>query len=268
MSNQENKNTKSEKKLERKKIIKFIVLMVLFGIVGFGFGMGTARMENMLRSESFISGVISVLSTIVPIVYIVINVIVFTVSMLIWRKAKKELDNLNGDEEELLDRIEKRLNRAVIAYNIVTVSNCLFFGALIEISGVPKRAGVNLPYFIFSSVSFVLFFILEIVVAILVMDLIKRINPERNAVSIFDMNYQKQWENSSDEAQKLILYKAAYETYKVTNIVCAVMWLVTLFAQLIYKTGVFPLICICVIWVTLIGVNSITQAKLEGGGTL
>lgn len=257
-------NTKG-KQSERKKIVKFIVSVVAIYAVGYLFGVGMAMAEETLNSQVLLDTVKNILISIIPVIYVGLNLIMFVVGMAIYSKAKKMADNWDGEDEDVIDTVEKKLNVVTVAYNIVTVCDCLLFGAMLQIGELHKGAEANFSMVGFTSVSFIAFTVLNFIVAKLVVDLVKKLNPERRSISVFDMKFQKQWEDSSDEAQKQILYRAGYSAYKATNMVCGVMWGVTLFTQLIYKTGVFPMACVCVIWVTLIGTNSIVSAKLEGG---
>lgn len=265
MSKKENKKGNQS---EGKKIIKFVFGMVAVYVIGYILGMGAAIAEDFLRSDNLLGTVENIFSLVVPVVYVASNLIMFAVGMVIYFRARKMADNWDGEDENVPDIIEQKLNVVTVAYNIVTICNCFFFGAMVEIGKVAKGAEVNIPVSTFTVISFLVFFSFNFIVAKLTVDLIKRLNPERSSVSVFEKNFEKQWEDSSDEAQKQILYKAGYAAYKATNIVCGVMWGITLMAQLIYKTGVFPLACVCIIWVTLIGTNSIVSAKLESGGAV
>ena len=266
MSNQEeNKTTKKENVSEGKKIIKYLIGLAGIFLIGFIGGFAAFEARNILTNEAMLQGILGFVSKVIPAIYVIVNVVVFIVAMTIYSSAKKMADSWNGEEEDTLDMVEKKLNVVTVSCNIVTVINCFFYGAMIEICEMPQVSTMNISLSVFTNISFLGFFAMNLIVAKLVVDLIKRINPEKSAVSLFDKNFEKQWENSSDEAQKMILYKAGYAAYRAANMVCAGMWVITLMAQLIYKIGVFPMFCVCVIWVTLISVNSITQAKLESG---
>jgi len=266
MSNQEkNRTNKKKSTSEGMKIVKFIVSVIALFAAGVIVGIGSAFIEDVLRSETLVNSIIGVMKVVVPVIYVAVNVVVFLVGMSTYVKAKKMIDDWNGEDEEIPAVVEKKLNAVTVAYNIITVCNCFFFGAMVEISKVPQGAEADIPFSTFTTISLLLFLAMNLFVGKLIIDLIKRLNPERKAVSLFEKNFEKQWEDSSDEAQKMILYKAGYAAYKATNVVCAVVWGMTLMAQLVYKTGVFPTFCVCAIWVTLIGVNSYTQAKLESG---
>ncbi len=266
MNNKDKNNTNKKKSTsEGMKIVKFIVGLIAIYAVGVVVGIGTAFIEDVLRSETLVNSIIDVLKVVIPVIYVAVNVIIFLVGMSTYAKTKKMLDGWDGEDEEVPIVVEKKLNNVTVVYNIIMVCNCLFFGAMVEISNVPQGVEADIPFSAFSMISLLLFLAMNLFVGKLVIDLIKRINPERKSVSLFEKDFEKQWEDSSDEAQKMILYKAGYAAYKATNIACSVMWGVTLMAQLIYKTGVFPMLCVCIIWGILIGVNSYTQAKLESG---
>lgn len=267
MSNKENQKGNPS---EGKKFIKYLFVCTGLYVAGYLFGMMTAFAKDILTNENLIAAVESALTKGVPVLFVLLNAVVFTGSMIVYWKAKKMADNWDGEEEEDIDAIEKKLNNIIVAYNIVVILNLFFFGVMVEIAGIAeiaKGTEWNIPYSVFAGAGLLISLGLYMFAAKLVVDLEKRLNPERRQVSIFDMNFEKRWEESSDEAQKQIMYKAGYAAYKAANIVCSVMWGVTLMGQLVYATGVFPMACICIIWGVSIGTFSIVCAKLEGGST-
>jgi len=65
------------------------------------------------------------------------------------------------------------------------------------------------------------------------------------------MKFQKKWEESCDEAEKLKIYKSAFSAYKATNSACIVVWLALFFLNMLFETGVMPLVVVCVLWAVL-----------------
>ena len=90
----------------------------------------------------------------------------------------------------------------------------------------------------------------------------KQINPEKRG-SVFDVKFQKQWLESCDEAEKLMVYRCGFRAYQVGNKVCMGLWLVALFLQLWADTGLFPVLSICVIWLSMVAAYVLASIRLE-----
>ena len=58
------------------------------------------------------------------------------------------------------------------------------------------------------------------------------------------------------------MYKSAYAAFQVANMSCLVIWAIVVFIQFFLHTGVFPVICICAIWLVLNVTYSRTAMKL------
>ena len=65
------------------------------------------------------------------------------------------------------------------------------------------------------------------------------------------MKFDRKWEASSDEAERQIMYKAAYTAFRAANMACLIIWTIAVVIQMFVHTGVFPVICICAIWLVL-----------------
>lgn len=183
------------------------------------------------------------------------------ISLYNYSKAKKMNDSWNGEDEEVMDEIEKRQNLALLWNSILMVYSFLFFPLSISASGlfeIAESTGDGLPALsmlrIISAFGTILTFAASIIFYTViykrVVDLQKRLNPEKQG-SIFDFQFLKKWEASSDEAQKQMMYKAGYRAYRTTNVACVFIWLITFYAQMFFDTGVFPVVCICFVWLVL-----------------
>ena len=65
------------------------------------------------------------------------------------------------------------------------------------------------------------------------------------------MKFNKKWEESCDELEKFVIYKAAYKAFTVGSTVCAIMWIVVTLCSMIFDYGPVPVAVVSVIWMTL-----------------
>lgn len=252
-----------EKKENKKIYIKFILLLAICSVAGYTVGTITNNMSVAL--ETMLEYIKSAVIYIVPALFIGVNVMIPVIAFFIFRKAKKQADLWDGEDEEVIDRIENLLDIPMNISNLLIVFNYMFFSFMIEIiefSGIKELTGQIL--FGITVVMFVLGLGATFLLMKKAVDLLKKLNPEKRG-NVFDMQFQKVWVDSCDEAQKLNIYKAAYKAYSMVNMTCIALWVVCILAQLAFHTGVFPVICVTTIWLVAILSYSIEVKKLEHG---
>ena len=133
-----------------------------------------------------------------------------------------------------------KLNYPLLFSNICMILDFFFFaGGITELSDL-RQTGLNLLGFILS---------IGIIVLIQqkIIDLLRVLNPEKKG-SVYDMNFSHKWEESCDEAEKLMMYKASYTSFRFTAVTCIVLWLVLAIASNTTDIGILPVTCVMVIW--------------------
>lgn len=253
----------SDKK-NRKIMIGFVALLAVSLVLGCLFGMISRIIQNSIPDmQMFILKVKIIMSYVVPILFLILNLTQAVVGSIYIKISKKQAAAWDGEDEEVIEQIEKRLNVPMILTNAMQVLNFVFFSVCIYLA---ETAELNkLMQDIIGNGAIVLFivsFVIEMVLQKQTVDMEKQLNPEKQG-NIFDVKFQEVWVNSCDEAQKLMIYKAGYQAFKVTNYTCMGVWLLTLIAQSMFQTGIFPVICIGIIWMVLIMTYSITSYRLE-----
>lgn len=238
---------KKKKLTEKQHFLKFIVLIIVALLVGGVLGYLTAWFVDEGLFKGF-SGLTNWFTVINPIIFAVFNIVLAIISFVTYAKAKKKYELADGEDEEIYDIIDYKLNTPLLLSNIAVISNMALMA-----TGVYSASKSNLDdnvanicYFANIGLFFV-GYIWVIYAQSLAIKLCKKINPEKQG-SIFDTNFKKEWEDSCDEAQKLVIYKSAYKSFSATNFTCMVMWLVAVFGMLSFDTGVFPVILICIIF--------------------
>lgn len=257
-------NRKPEKEKDKKIFIKYLVMLIICFILGMGCG-GAARFLGDMAgySEDTFGTLASILEYMVPVIFIVGNISIFLISLFIYRKAKKMGDMWDGEDEDLIDELERLQNYPILLSNIVLICNFVFFAINIELTTDQIKSGGSLLFWI-NIVVFLVSYGLEMIITKLVYELEKKLNPEKKG-NVFDMHFNKKWLESSDEAQKQIIYKSAYSAYQAANKACVVLCAIAVTAQLCLGTGVFPIVCICTIWMVLVVANVRMTMKLENG---
>lgn len=169
-------------------------------------------------------------------------VVIPAVSLPLYFSAKQELARWDGEEEALYARADSRLSCAILINSTLLILSMF----LIAVSYSNGFVGMGLGGLI-ALVGFVAVLVETILIQQKMVDLAKRINPEKQG-SVYDVKFQKKWLDSCDEAEKMLIGQCAYKAYSAVNITCLVLWMLFALSALFLSTGFLPALAVCVIW--------------------
>ncbi len=239
-----NQDVKMENKKEDKKfLVKFLVVLAVAFIVGIVCGVGMAILEDMEQIPDAISNAVyHGVVLIAPYVSIVFCVIMGCVIYICREKAIAMMKAWDGENEEEYQKIDDMLGNALYALNIGTVITYFFFGVGFE--DIAERG-------LWADVCYFCGFIGALVVIIvgqnIIVNLTKEINPEKKG-SVYDMKFIDKWEDSCDEAEKILIYKSSYRTYRSTSCLFLALWIFCVFGNDIFHFGLMPVTIVSIIW--------------------
>ncbi|MCM1498327.1 MAG: DUF3169 family protein [Clostridium sp.] len=259
------KNKKSDKKIY---IIFIVVMAVLYG-AGYQAGRWIKRAEKSGSLETALDAWKDSLTAALPPLYLVLAVVSLIAVCLLYLSCKKMYQILqdNPEDDDLWDRLEDKLNQPLILSNVMTILDIFFFGCVIwiaEFHSYGKSGGCET---VILAADFILFFVIFAVAMLVskgIVDIEKKLNPEKQG-NVFDFKFNEVWFSSFDEAQKLITYKAAYKAFMDTNYTCIILYILAFMGMFIFKTGIYPLLCVCVIMLVNNLSYMLRAAKLERG---
>ena len=239
---------KTTKREERKIIVKFVVILVVSMILG----MVTSIAAAYITQDGLLEfgGLEQAIGAAVPYVFVFANLTTAAAAIVLCRRAKKEIDAWNG-EDESIEQTEQRLNYSVVLANLMTVVNFLLFSASIwaaERSALEERYEFRMLMAALGI--FVLGMTWTIFISNRAVKLVQRINPEKRG-NVLDTKFHKQWMASCDEAETQLIYQCGFHAYRAGTTACMVLWVVTLLTQLWAETGLFPVLCVCAIWLVM-----------------
>lgn len=252
-----------EKDLDKMHLKRLLVMVCLCAAAGgvIGFFLMFARdwiSENIGIKDEAIQSYLGLISL---AVYVAGTIFLFVMAFFQYSRAKKLAVSWNGEDEAVMDAIEKKQNLAMLWNNMLMIFFFLFFALVIGVSGIfelartigtgiPELSMLRIIAFLGSVPTLFMGVILYIVIYKCVFDLQKKLNPEKQG-SVYDFQFDKKWEESCDEAQKQMMYKAGYKAFRAGNMSCLGFWLISVFGLIFFQTGVFPVVCICAIWLVL-----------------
>lgn len=236
-------------KKDMKNILIILGICITATVVGFFFGRGVSQAEeNGVDFSAMFAENEEQIMTVLTIIYIALSAVAFLVTYICIRVCKASSRNWDGEDEDVINRLEHRLNVPMIVSSIMMILNMLFMPiCFLYADNAPQ---MDKFYVVGVLALFILNYIWIIASNELAVRLERKLNPEKCG-SVLELNFQKKWESGLDEAEKLIAYKAAYKAVKVTSRVCLGLWLVSFIGMSIWDTGALPIIMVCAIWMVL-----------------
>lgn len=259
-------NKNEIKKANLKALPKFIIIVIISGIVGGAFGFFSAKYGLNSLSDSFKSAGIFFGTYIAPYFMSAIAVIVPTVSVPLYLKAKKMLRDWDGEDENIYDEADKKLSvilwitgtALILSFFLITASYSVGFPALEK-----QEAAVQI---LVGITSFFIILLEAVLIQQRCIDTVKMTNPEKKA-SVYDTKFQKKWLDSCDEAERIMIGKCAYKAYAATNTVCIILSVALAVFALVFETGFFPSLVVCIIWLVNQSVYLKEAMKYSKAGT-
>lgn len=235
------------KKANRKALPKFMVVVIVSAIIGGVVGFlavryGLDTLSGSIKAAAALFGM-----RLAPWLMLALAVIIPTVAIPLYNKAKKLLTAWEGEDEEVSDAIDKKLSVAIwFAGAAQIISYFLIAASYSEGVAMFDREGAIVPVFV-SIAAFVGIMIESVVITQKCVDAAKRTNPEKTA-SVYDLRFRKKWMDSCDEAEKIMIGKCAFKAYGATNTFCMVLTIGLAISALIFGTGFLPSLAVCLIW--------------------
>ena len=66
------------------------------------------------------------------------------------------------------------------------------------------------------------------------------------------MKFQKQWLESCDEAEKILIYQSSYRTYCLMSVLLPFLTVVTMLGHLFYETGLLAIFVVGFLWIAMV----------------
>lgn len=241
---------KDTKKTDRKSVIIGIGIMIgcfvlgmiggfcwkmVDGLEGF-FAEFTAKFTNIINSESYYVG-------------LVVSAFAAIISLILYHQSRKEYMTWDEEDEEVMNQIDRKLSLAGIVPNVALIFT--YMATSIGLGQLPVffeegKFAVAKSVILIGGLLFSL--LMTLVINNKIVNFEKEMNPEKKG-NIFDYNFQKKWMESSDEAEKLVIYKCGYAGYKMTNSVCSLLLLVCMFGMSGGQWGNAPVLMVGIIWI-------------------
>jgi len=238
-----------ENKKEDKKFLgKFLIILACSFLVGIAAGFGMAFLEDATELPAIISQwTHDALMMIAPYVSLVFVVVMGIALFVTHKKASAMAKAWDGEDEAEYEKIDNMLSNVLYALGIGTVIVYFFFAVGFE--EIVERS-------VFADFCYFFGFIASLVVIIAgqsaIVKLTKELNPEKKG-SVYDTKFIDKWEDSCDEAEKILIYKSAYKTYTKMSGLFVGLWIFCVFGNSIFQFGLMPVTMVSLTWLCQVG---------------
>lgn len=238
---------------DRKWSWKFALIIVASLFVGALAGAGMGLLEGIdSRLLDWLSGCAAPLGALGVLWLTLIAAIV--IALVNCRQAKA-LAQTAGSTDSGWELVDRKQNAALTAaaVQVVVVYTCFGITAAGGMQAVRADLLDPIPFLIALALDLLgLVFSLVSGVAIQrwVVNTIKEQNPEKRG-SVFQVNFNKVWLKSCDEAELSQIYRAGFQAYRAGHYACLAVWLVTVLAGMIGWLNWGTILAVGVIWLVL-----------------
>lgn len=254
LDNQQNNKARENKKEDKKALKKFWVILICSGLLGMLFGIASSILSD-ISSGFHDEGIQWVIKQAGIFGSFVLTTIFLFVIASLYRKARRLYVAWDGEDEDAYNKMEAKLSCALMVTSIGMISGYFFFSFGIYVTEFWKLSGVVIKIRMWE----VLVILCGMIYALAGMSIAqqkiinfdKELNPEKKG-SVYDINFNDKWMETSDEAERFITYKSAYQAFRMMQKVFPAAWVVSLLGMLSFDTGLFPAIVILVLWMVMV----------------
>ena len=227
------------KKDNRKALPKYLLILFVAAIFGgvLGFAAGWLGHDNL--SEVIAAVVADGLIAAAPWALLGTSVVSMVLILWLYRGAKAIYTGWDGEDDDVMDRADQKLNWALLLTAAQLVLDMFFFAV--------AQSAHNM-----TALWSVLFFLVSIFLLVFaqqkIVDLTRKMNPEKKG-SVYDTKFKKKWFESCDEAEQKQIGRAAYKAFNVVSTACPILWGALLLLSYAFNFSLLmPTFIVCFIW--------------------
>lgn len=253
---------KDNKKAGWKFALVLLACVIIGGVIGFVSAMTTSAIGLSGITDRFhelMTGNISLILWSIPVIMMLMIVFISAWCVISIRTCKKKAPvYIETDNEEGIEKLESKLSYVMWGTSVFVILYYLLYSLALYADFKYNEDG---PVALLAATSiFMICIILVIVLQQRVVDCMRLMNPEKQG-SVYDLNFNKKWEASCDEAEKMMIYKAGYKAYKVVNMLCMVLWVIFMIIGINTGSCFVTVMTVLVIWMVLVCVYSYHTIK-------
>lgn len=237
-------------KSEKRAIGRMILTTGFCALLGFFGGMFAARIADW--AKGFFQGAVAAFYVVAPYSNLFLTTVVLVAGICLMRKARSLYRSWDGEDEDVIDRAERKVAYAMVLTSVNMIAGMFLFGlgiySLMEYGDVQEGAGRELVLII---AGLIYMMIANFALDKRAIGFEKEINPEKQG-SVYDSRFHEVWMRSCDESEKLQIYQAGYASMRAGTAACALLWIFSTVGMMTWDFGIMPMAMVLVIWLVML----------------
>ena len=247
------KVSETSKKQDKKYFKSFILIMICSALGGGVVGASMTRVFDYASKNDIYRMLGDMQLSMAPIfcgLTVVLLVLYLLVLSVVYCRTQKDMYEIDVEDDAVYKKLEAKISVGLIVSNVGYLLGFMTFG--IGSYCMPKTSEngtltvvlfcVNVVA-LFGMVAAMMFFQNRFV------NLYKELSPEKQ-VSTYDMKFQKKWLENCDEAERMMIYQASYQVYRIMNRVYTGAAVILGIVGMGFEIGIFPFIIVMLLWIT------------------
>lgn len=255
------------KEINKKKFIKALFILIGISVVALAVGFGIGIMSGVIEDFDFSTlkeFAKSILIYVTPAVLFAVTVFVTVFTLVTYSKSKKAFNHWDGEDEESIENTERLIDIAVAVLTVGFIVYLILLGVWSYTVNSLMDKETFLAMFPVTLAVYIVFIgdmIFSIAMQRACVQLVTKINPEKRG-EVLALNFQKEWEQSLDEAQKLMTFEAGYRTFKLMNYIFIIAWIICVMGTY-FGLGLAPVIFVSLLWLAMTITYVVYGYKIE-----
>ncbi len=264
-----NETVKRSINLEDKKAKKkFTIIIILSMTLGLLLGIASVIIGGVSNfyNESIYETLSKIgfsIQMIMPYILLLFFIAMAIIMNGIYRSARTQFELWDKEDESILKTIEAKISKALTLTTVYYILSFSMFGIIF--SGINSTSAdfsvLKMIGYPLSVIVFLVGLFMYLQLQKKLINLTKEINPEKHG-SVYDTKFRKEWLNSCDEAEQIIIYKSAYKAYIIISNVFLALMMVFFLTSITFHFGLFSLILVASLWLTTTLVYSFEAKKI------
>lgn len=224
---------------------KTIITLFIYAIIGFSLGILRAFGGDVIKYFGINIGLPDAADFLMEYIIVPQIIVATTLTLIIvynYNSVKNMifLEMKEEDDEDLAKKIDSIQDKALTIGVVNYICSFALFGISIDDRN---------PWILGSAVIFLIFMAITFFLEIKVINQVKQRDPMKKGNPMSD-NFKEEWIDSCDEAEKLMIFKAAYKSFLMMQYVLIVFMVICMLTKSIFGTGNLPIILIGLLWLT------------------
>jgi len=260
-------NTEKNKQ-ENKKALKILVpVTIVAGVIGGVIGGVSATDRAQDLAGVFKKWLEEFFILIGPWSVIVVSIVGLIVSFCIYKSAVKEYEKNMPEgsnqelEEDLFKDVDHKISIGTLVNSVTMIVSFMLYAIVVAYLDVYIMSGAIILIAV-SLLAFIITCLGQAKLQQMLVDFVKVMYPGKDG-SVYDFRFSQKWEESCDELEKLLIYKAAYKAYKTTSGTCCIALVITILLSFFFHYGPLPAMVVGCIWLTSIVSYCLEAMKLD-----